>query len=117
MSLLRYLVINTITYIPQYLILISLSFFLGAFILNEALAIGIPIMVMLISSFVLEFSTLRFLRYFPTICWNFNDFLWGGLPTFEGLKLGVNIIVCLFTFIILLLGSISVFKHKDIKNQ
>ena len=117
MSLLRYLIINTITYIPEYLILISLSFFLGVFILNEALAIGIPIMIMLVSSFVLEFSSLRFLKYFPTICWNFNDFLWGGLPTFEGLKLGVNIIVCLFTFTVLLLGSISVFKHKDIKNQ
>jgi ABC-2 type transport system permease protein len=117
MSLLKYLIINTITYIPEYLILIALSFFLGTFILNEALAIGIPVMVLLVSSFVLEYTGLRFLKYFPTICWNFNDFLWGGLPTFEGLTLIVNIIVCLITFIILFMGSISVFKNKDIKNQ
>lgn len=117
MSLFRYLVINTITYIPEYLILIALSFFLGTFILNEALAIGIPIMTMIVSSLVLEYSTMKFLKYFPTICWNFNEFLWGGLPTYEGLNIGINIIVCLVTFIILLLGSISVFKHKDIKNQ
>ncbi len=117
MSLLKYLLINTITYIPEYLILIALSFFLGTFILNEALAIGIPVMVLLVSSLVLEYTGLRFLKYFPTICWNFNDFLWGGLPTFEGLTLIVNIIVCLITFIILFMGSISVFKNKDIKNQ
>ncbi len=117
MSLLRYLLINTMSYLPQYLILMALSIFLGVLLLNEALAIGIPILALIVSSFVLQYTYIPFLKYFPTICWEFNDFLWGGLPSYKGLDLKVNLIVSLFTFLVFIFGSISLFKGKDIKNQ
>ena len=117
MSIFQYLIISTLSYIPQYLILITLSMFLGVFILNEALAIGIPILALLVSSYVLPYTNMKFLKYFPTMCWNFNDFLWGGLPSFRGLELKINIIVSILTFILFVIAIITVFKNKDVKNQ
>ena len=57
------------------------------------------------------------MKYFPTLCWNLNEFLWGGLPTYKELTFKTSFIVCIFTIVIITLGSLSVFKTRDIKNQ
>ena len=81
------------------------------------MTVGIPIIVYIVSSFLNYSSSVKIMKYFPTLCWNIHEFLWGGLPTYKGLTFGTSIVVCLATIIILVWGSLSVFKSRDIKNQ
>ena len=97
--------------------MLALTMFIGVFVANEALAVGIPIVVYIVSLFLVYSSSLPILKYFPTLCWNLNEFLFGGLPTFRDLTLGTSIIVCIVTIVVIVWGSISVFKNKDINNQ
>ena len=101
----------------MFLVLLALTFFIGVFIKNEAMTVGIPIVVYIISLFLNYSSGIKIMKYFPTLCWNLNEFLWGGLPTYKELTFKTSIIVCIFTIVIITLGSLSVFKTRDIKNQ
>ena len=101
----------------MFLILLTLTIFLGVFVHNEAMTVGVPLVVYVVSLFLNYASSSNYMKYFPTLCWNLREFLWGGLPTFKDLTLGTSIIVCIFTIVIIFLGSFSLFKRKDIKNQ
>ena len=81
------------------------------------MTVGVPLVVYVVSLFLNYASSSSYMKYFPTICWNLREFLWGGLPTFKDLTLGTSIIVCIFTIVIIFWGSFSLFKRKDIKNQ
>lgn len=117
MSIISYLFINSVSYIPMFLVLLALTFFIGVFVKNEAMTVGIPIVVYIISLFLNYSSGIKIMKYFPTLCWNLNEFLWGGLPTYKELTFKTSFIVCIFTIVIITLGSLSVFKTRDIKNQ
>ncbi len=117
MGVFSYLLINTISFIPLFLILLSLTMFIGVFIKSEALTVGVPIVVYVISLFLNYSSTLKIMKYFPTLCWNLNEFLWGRLPTYSELTFKSSLVVCILTIIIVTLGSLSVFRSRDIKNQ
>ena len=117
MSVLTYLFINVVSYVPMYLMLLALTFFIGVFIKNEALTVGIPVVVYVISLFLNYSATYKIMRYFPTLCWNLNQFLWGGLPLYKELTFKSSLVVCIITIIIVTIGSISVFKTRDVKNQ
>ena len=117
MNLLSFAFVNYISYIPMFLILLTLTIFLGVFVHNEAMTVGVPLVVYVVSLFLNYASSSNYMKYFPTLCWNLREFLWGGLPTFKDLTLGTSIIVCIFTIVIIFWGSFSLFKRKDIKNQ
>ena len=117
MNLLTYLIINSLSFIPVFLILLALTVFLGVFIKNEAMTVGIPVVVYVVSLFLNYSATLKIMKYFPTLCWNLNQFLWGGLPIYQELTFGTSLVVSILTIIIITWGSLSVFKTRDIKNQ
>ena len=117
MGLFTYAFINYLSFVPLFLILLSLTFFLGVFLHNEAMTVGIPIVVYVVSLFLNYSTSSKIMKYFPTLCWNLKEFLWGGLPTFKELTFGTSLFVCICTFVIITWGSFSVFKSRDIKNQ
>lgn len=116
MSIIKYMLINTATFIPEYLMLLLFTIFVGILLTNEALAVGIPFVILIVSSY-LPTTNIKILKYFPTVCWNLNEFLWGGLPSLRGLELLPSLIVCIVTIIIVFFGCLSSFKNKEINNQ
>ena len=59
----------------------------------------------------------KLIAFIPSMCWNFNAYLFGGLPTYKHSSIGIAIFVSVLVFIIFLVGSFIVFRKKDIKNQ
>ncbi len=116
MSIIRYVLIYIVALLPKYFMILLITVFVGLLIKNEAISVALPVLVYMVSIY-LSNSTYKFLKYFPTVCWNLEEFLWGGLPSYKGLELTTSIIITFGTIIIILLGIVSMFKNRDVNNQ
>lgn len=118
MSLLKYVVIITICYLPQILLLVTLAFAVSTIIGNTAFAIAITfagsIGASLINMFAIVYKV-KILKYFVTTNWDFTLYLFGKTSQY-GTSLTHAIIVCLIYFLIMVVISFIVFKRKNIKN-
>ena len=120
MGLIPYLLLQFVSVLPVYLIILTLAFFISTFSGNTALSIMVPFMTYFISSIISGLASsmeVKMLKFFPTMCWNFNEYLFGGMPSFKYASLGTSIAITILTFLILFILSFILFKKKDIKNQ
>ncbi len=120
MSLFTNMLINLLSILPAYLIILTLTFFMGVLTTNGTVSITVGFLVFFFGNILKQMASVfnaRILAFIPTMCWNFNEYLYGGLPTFKYSNLGISIVVSIITFLIFLVGSFIVFKKKDIKNQ
>lgn len=112
--------LQTLSVLPVYLILLTLAFFMSTATGSSALSITIPLLVYffssLINAIIIAFNV-KALSFFPTMCWDFSEYLFGGIPTFKYSNFGVSITVSSIIFLILLCLSFIIFKKKNIKNQ
>ncbi len=117
----RYLIMNAIAMLPQYILLMTLAFAISTVLTNTPMAIALPILGIFGSEIInallyTNFEKAKFLLYFVTPNWDLSMYAFGKLPMFEGLTLGFSISICVIYFAILLGMSILTFKNRDIKN-
>lgn len=120
MNVLSMIGLQTLSVLPEYLILLTLAFFMSTVTGSSAFSITVPLLVYFFSSLINAMITtfkVKALSFFPTMCWNFSEYLFGGMPSFEYSNMGLSIVVSSVIFLILLVLSYIVFKNKNIKNQ
>lgn len=104
---------------PMIILLITLAFTLSVILPNTAFAISLSfagfIAANIINSLAFAYNV-KFLRYFVTLNWDFTQYLFGKTPHYSYINLPFSIIVCIVYFIIMLVFSIILFKHKNVKN-
>ena len=108
----------TITMLPKLLLLGTLAFALSTVFINTAIAIAVTfcgyIGEQIINMLALRYDV-KFLNYFVTTNWDFNNLLFGGKSPF-GLSLTHSIIVCFVYLLFMIIVSFIVFNKRDIKN-
>ncbi len=117
-GLLKYVFIKFVAFLPQVILLVTLSFSVSTIINNTAFAIAITYGGMvaseIINALALSFD-IKILNYFVTTNWDFNLYLFGAKSPY-GNSITHAVIVCLVYFLIMVVTSFIVFKKKDIKN-
>lgn len=119
MNIVQYISINAIAKLPIYLLLMTLAFACSTIITNTAVSIVLPLLGYMASPIINQLGlvyNIRAISYFVTPNWDLTQYLFGSLPTFEGLNILFSIIVCLVYFIIMITTSLIVFKKRNIKN-
>lgn len=111
--------IRILAKLPLLLMLLSLSFLLGILFCSNVVAISIPLMIYMFSSSIHSLAVqyhLKFMRYFVSMNWNFQDYLFGGISDFEFIYFRFSCVIWLLYFIIIgVLAWIS-FNKKNIRN-
>lgn len=118
MSILKYSIIETISILPEILLLVTLAFSLSTIIGSTAFSIAITFAGAIGSDIVNLFATtynINILKYFVTTNWDFRVYLFGGSSPYNT-SITHAIIVCLVYFMIMLVTSLVIFKKKNIKN-
>ena len=59
---------------------------------------------------------IKYLSWVPSLCWDFTDYLFGGISSYKYSNLYLSLFVSIVTFLIFFIGSFICFKKKDIKN-
>ena len=119
-SIWYYLIMHFLAVLPVYLILMSASFFIGTLSGSSVVAIAISFVGYFISSIVsMAANSIKYkiIRYFPTLCWDLTEYLFGGMSSYKYGTLLNSIIVDIITILLLIIGTIIVFNKKEIKNQ
>lgn len=118
-SVFIYMMIRILAKLPLLLMLLSLSFLLGILFCSNVVAISIPLMIYMFSSSIHSLAVqyhLKFMRYFVSMNWNFQDYLFGGISDFEFIYFRFSCVIWLLYFIIIgVLAWIS-FNKKNIRN-
>lgn len=114
-----FLGITALCRLPIYVLLVTLSFALSTLTNNSPLAIALPLLGYMGSSMInalAEMYKWDWIRYFVTPNWDLTQYLFGHLPSMQGLTLAFSIAVCFVYLVIMLVPSFVVFKKKNIKN-
>lgn len=116
----KYMVLSGLAILPQYLLLMTLAFSLSVLFINSPIAIAMPLLGIMgaeiINNLAYTFEKAKFLRFFVTPNWDLSKFLFGKLPKFEPISLPFSITICAIYFVVMLVGSMFVFKRREIKN-
>lgn len=119
-GLVQYLVISALSILPQFILLMTLSFAIGTIITNTPVAIALPFLGLIgeeiINSLVFYTNKAKFLIYFVTPNWDLSIYEFGKTSPIPELSLPFSICICVIYFSILLGASIFFFRKKDIKN-
>ncbi len=120
LNLIKGILMNFVSILPVYIIILTLAFFLSTLITSSGIALTISFLVYIFSDILnglISLTNYKILRLFPTMCWNFNEYLFGNIPADKYLNFPMALIVTIITFLVLFVSSFLIFKHKDIKNQ
>lgn len=118
-NLIVYCLLHLLALLPQYLIILSLSFFASTIVANTSVAMIISFISYFAGSIInvlIEANNIKYLAWFPTMCWDLTSYLFGGISSFQYSSLGLSITVSLIVLLVLIIISFGLFKKKDIKN-
>lgn len=119
LNVFSYLGIEIMTQLPKLILLATLSFACSTLFTNSAVAIAIPLLgymsADMINMLVVQFKV-QFMKFFVSLNWNFEEYLFGNLPKMEGMTVGFSIVICMLYFVAMLIPTFIVFKKKNIKN-
>ena len=114
-----YVGIKILTQLPIDILLATLAFAFSTIFTNGPLAIAIPLLGYMsadsINLLVTQFK-IDFMRFFVSLNWDFSEYLYGNLPSMEGMTLGFSAIICLIYFLVMIIPTFIIFKKKNIKN-
>ena len=114
------MLVNLLSILPAYLIILTITFFISIVTTNSAVSIAVGFLTFFFGNILNQMASVfntRILAFIPTMCWNFNEYLFGGIPAYKYSNLPTSIIVSIITFLVFLIGSFIIFQKKDIKNQ
>ena len=119
LNIFSYLGIEIMTQLPKLILLATLAFACSTLFTNSAVAIAIPLLgymsADMINMLVVQFKV-QFMKFFVSLNWNFEEYLFGNLPKMEGMTVGFSIVICMLYFVVMLIPTFIVFKKKNIKN-
>ena len=114
-----YMFINISFKLSLYIMLIIISFFINLVIINGVGSFAVTMLFYtfsnVINNIIIGYK-IKILRYFITLNWSFNDYLFGNLGSFEFLTLKKSFLIYSFYGIILLCLMFIIFNKKNIKN-
>lgn len=117
MNVFIYLLIETIYRIPLILILMAVAFTAGTLFTNASLATIFSLLVYLTYPFINTLVTIyqvKIMRYYITVNWSIEQYMFGNLPDIEGNTLQFSLIVWAVYFVALLGVAIVNFKKKNV---
>ena len=115
----KMMLLNIITSLPMFILLITLAFTISTIFTNTAVAIAIPILGYFSSEIINLLASnfkISFLKYFVTLNWNLSSYLFGGIGLYQGLTMPFSITVCIIYLMIMIIASFIIFDKKNIKN-
>lgn len=118
-NIFKFLFVVFLSYLPYFIFFILISICIGVLINNTGFSIAISFLVNLSSNIINAFAidlNLEFMKYFPTMNWNFMEYLFGAKPNYLYADLKSTIIMYIMYVIIILNIIIITFKYKNIKN-
>lgn len=118
-SIFKHFLLTTISTLPQFILLGTISFALSTIFTSTALSNTLTILIALGSDIVNAIAQqfeIGILKFFITLNWDWSVYLYGGISPYKGITLPLSIIVCLVYLIIILLITIIIFKRKNVKN-
>lgn len=118
-NLFNYLGILALSKLPIYILLGTLAFAVSCIFGNTVLSIVLPIIGNIggaIVSSLLTMHPIKQLAIFPTLNWDFSQFLFGKLPEYEFTSLGFATGVCICYWVIMVAAGWFAFNKKEIKN-
>jgi len=119
-GILQYMLINILSILPMYILLMTLAFFISILFNNGIIGVALPLLgymvTPIINTLALQSEKLYFLKYFVTPNWDLTIYSFGRLQEFEPINFKFSIIVCVVYFIVMFVLSFIIFKKKDIKN-
>ena len=114
-----YMFINILSKFPMYIILIIISYLINLVIVNGIGSFSIIMLFYTFSEFInnmIIMYNIKIFKYWVTLNWNFNSYLFGNLGDFQYLNFKKSFFIYLFYVIILLCLTFVNFNKKDIKN-
>ena len=105
--------------LPIYILMTTLSFALSVLFGHTVLAVVLPIVGNIGSSLINQLASyysIKQLAIFPTLNWDFSQFMNGRIPNYEFTSLGFASAVCIVYWLIMIVVSWLVFNKKEIKN-
>ncbi len=115
----NYLGIQIMTQLPKLTLLATLAFACSTLFTNSALAIAIPLLGYMsadvINMLVIQYKV-QFMKFFVSMNWDFEGYLFGNLPKMEGMTIGFSIVICILYFVAMVIPTFIAFKKKNIKN-
>ncbi len=118
-SLMKHILLNLVAILPMLILLLTLAFTISTVFTSSSLAITLTLLTTFFSSVVnmmIIRSKIKILSLFPTMVWDLTEFLYGGTPSYEYMKLNNCIIMSIVYLLIMIFISFFVFKHKNVKN-
>lgn len=115
----NYLGMQLLGKLPIYMLLMTLAFCISTIFTNSALAITITLLGYMGAPFINQLGivfNLKWLKFFVTPNWDLTQYLFGGLPEFEGLTPIFSIAIIVAYMLIMLVPTFMLFKKKNIKN-
>ena len=119
MNIFLYMIIRILAKMPMLIIILNLSFLFGI-VLNNIIGPFSIVMIIytfseVINNMIITYN-LKFMKYFITLNWNFQDYLFGGISTYKYLDLKKSMLIFIIYDIILLGIMFISFKRKNVKN-
>ena len=118
-SLWQYLGILLLAKLPLYILINMIAFAISTIFTNSPLAIVISLLGYMSTNIINALAqsyNIQILKYFITMNWNIDQYLFGALPPFEGMNISLSIIICIIYFVAMLIPTFIFFKKKNIKN-
>lgn len=119
LNIFTYVGIEILTQLPMIILLATLAFALSTIFTNSALAITISLLGFMspsiINALVIQYKV-GFMKYFVTMNWDLSGYLFGSLPSMEGMTMGFSIVMCFIYLFVMLIPTFIIFKRKNIKN-
>lgn len=118
-NIFAYLGIQVLAQLPMLILLGTLAFAFSTIFTNSALAIIISLLgymsTNIINTMVIQHKV-SFMKFFVTMNWDLSEYLFGGLPSMEGMTLGFSVIMCALYFVVMIIPTFVLFNKKNIKN-
>ena len=107
------------SHLPMFLLILSLAFVLGTLTINSQISIALPIVFYMFGEVLNTVAislNLKWMKLFPTLNWNLEEYLFGKLPAFQYSNFSFAIAISVIYILVMILGAVILFKRRDIKN-
>jgi hypothetical protein len=104
--------------LPEIIILVLITVLISVLFTNNGVSTAVGIVTYAAAGILEMYVDAKpVISYLPFVNWDLNAYLFGGITDSKYLVLSKAIYICVSTIILLLIGILLFFKHKDIKNQ
>lgn len=118
-NIFKYVLIIAINQLPIYVLLTTLAFAISSLFGNTVIAVVLPILGNVASSIInslASYYSIKQLAIFPTLNWDFTEFLFGKLPSYEFTNFMFAVCVCVVYWVIMVSIAWIAFRKREIKN-